>query len=218
MVLTVIALVIMGIFYAIYFGKMLLQKKKGIKTDQIAESQIHNVEFYTEAVMKAATICVVVVEIASVLIGWSLFPVWVRMVGVCMAVAGDVVFGISVWTMKDSWRAGLARADETVMVTDGIYRVSRNPAFLGFDLVYVGILIMFFNPVLLLFSLFAGIMLHLQILQEEKYLPEVFGEEYLEYKKKAGRYLGLKGWIIFICLLVFVIVGVIFIYSIYGHA
>lgn len=76
MVLTVIALVIMGIFYAIYFGKMLLQKKKGIKTDQIAESQIHNVEFYTEAVMKAATICVVVVEIASVLLGWSLFPVW----------------------------------------------------------------------------------------------------------------------------------------------
>ena len=57
-----------------------------------------------------------------------------------LAISGDMVFVISVWTMKDSWRAGVSKTDQTELVTDGIYQISRNPAFLGFDLVYVGIL------------------------------------------------------------------------------
>ncbi|EKC72198.1 isoprenylcysteine carboxyl methyltransferase family protein, partial [human gut metagenome] len=52
-----------------------------------------------------------------------------------MAISGDMVFVISVWTMKDSWRAGVSKTDQTELVTDGIYQISRNPAFLGFDLV-----------------------------------------------------------------------------------
>jgi len=36
------------------------------------------------------------------------------------------------------------------------------------------------------------VMLHLQILQEERYLGTVFGEEYLTYKKCTGRYFGRK--------------------------
>ena len=74
-----------------------------------------------------------------------------------------------------------------------IYWFSRNPAFLGFDLVYIGILLMFFHWILLAASVFAGVMLHLQIVYvEERFLKEVFGEEYLEYQKKVCRYLGRK--------------------------
>ena len=40
--------------------------------------------------------------------------------------------------MKDSWQAGIPDKDKTELVTTGIYRFSRNPAFLGFDLMYVG--------------------------------------------------------------------------------
>lgn len=94
--------------------------------------------------------------------------------------------------MKDSWRAGIAENDKTEIVTRGIYQISRNPAFLGFDCVYIGLLLMFFNPVLLIFSVFAIIMLHLQILQEEQYLPKVFGRDYINYKNKVCRYLGRK--------------------------
>lgn len=51
---------------------------------------------------------------------------------------------------------------------------------------------MFFNWVLLIFSVFAMVMLHLQILQEEKYLPDVFGGEYVSYKESVCRYIGRK--------------------------
>ena len=77
-------------------------------------------------------------------------------------------------------------------MTTGIYSISRNPAFLGFDLVYLGFLLMFFNPVLLVFTIFAVVMLHLQILQEEKFMADTFGSEYEKYRKHVFRYIGSK--------------------------
>ena len=110
-----------------------------------------------------------------------------------VAVVGVAVFIISVLTMRDSWRAGVSKTDKTELVTKGIYKISRNPAFLGFDLMYLGILLMFFNLVLFEVSLFAMLMFHLQIVNvEEEFLLEAFGDEYLRYKKKVCRYIGRK--------------------------
>ena len=95
--------------------------------------------------------------------------------------------------MQDNWRAGVSKTDRTSLVTRGIYRISRNPAFLGFDLVYIGILLMFFNWALLLLSAFAALMFHLQIVNvEEDFLQHAFGEEYSEYKRTVNRYLGRR--------------------------
>ncbi len=62
---------------------------------------------------------------------------------------GVMVFILAVFTMRDSWRAGVSKTEKTELVTSGIYQISRNPAFLGFDLAYTGILWMFFNWVYL---------------------------------------------------------------------
>lgn len=192
MVWQIVAFSILLVFYTIYIGKMISQKKKGIQTDQIARGKKKGKLFRVELMMKIATYSVVAVEVISIILNISSLPKAVRIVGVILGVAGDIVFAIAVWTMRDSWRAGIAENDKTEIVTSGIYRFSRNPAFLGFNLVYLGILLIFFNWVLFVFSAFASIMLHLQILQEEKYLPSVFGEEYLAYKKKVCRYIGRK--------------------------
>jgi protein-S-isoprenylcysteine O-methyltransferase Ste14 len=80
----------------------------------------------------------------------------------------------------------------TGLVTGGIFRVSRNPAVLAFDLVYVGVLAICFNPILATFSLWSMIMLHLQIREEEKFLTGVFGEPYTNYMNRTRRYIGTK--------------------------
>ena len=82
--------------------------------------------------------------------------------------------------------------DKTELVTTGIYRFSRNPAFLGFDLMYVGVLLLYGNLLTLGFSVFAIVMLHLQILQEERHLVNTFGTPYQEYCRHVSRYLGKK--------------------------
>ena len=140
--------------------------------------------------MKIATYSVIIVEVISVIYTANPVPIWIGIVGLVIGTLGVLVFALSVFTMKDSWRAGISENDNTEMVTTWIYSFSRNPAFLGFDLMYLGILLMFFNWVLLLFSMFAMTMLHLQILQEEKFLPSIFGETYLSYKNQVRRYWG----------------------------
>lgn len=85
-------------------------------------------------------------------------------------------------TMKGSWRAGIPEKKETTLVTEGIYRISRNPAFLGFDLMYVGILVAFPNAWHALATALTILLFHKQILGEEHFLEEAFGDDYLKYE------------------------------------
>lgn len=185
------ALLVLAGFYGIYFTKMLVQKRRSIRTRQIGrrkEKTLHTVE----TLMGIATLAAPVAQLLSIAFGWSLLPANARFTGFCIGILGDVIFLLSVLCMKDSWRAGIPDKDKTALVTTGIYRFSRNPAFLAFDFMYVGVLLLYFNPVTAVFSAFAVVMLHLQILQEERYLTDVFGEAYLTYKRHVFRYLGRK--------------------------
>ena len=192
MIFRIIALIIMAAFYACYFIKMLVQKKRGIKTTQIGSGKTGFVKG-VECTMMVSTYLVVVVEIVSVVMGTTIMPPWMRWLGAGIGVLGVIVFIAAVITMRDSWRAGVSTTDNTELVTSGIFSISRNPAFLGFDLVYVGILLMFFNWPLFAASIFAVLMFHLQIVNvEEDFLLDTFGDDYLQYRKRVKRYLGRK--------------------------
>ena len=106
-----------------------------------------------------------------------------RFTGFLIAILGDIVFLVSVICMKDSRRAGIPDKDKTTLVTTGIYKYSRSSAFLGFDFMYIGVLLMYLNPLNAVFSLFAIIMLHMQILQEENILSPCSATATAEYKK-----------------------------------
>ena len=186
-----LAIIVIAVFYAIYFAKMISQKRHGIQTHQIGrvkEKSVHRVE----VLMRIATLAAPVIQIMSIIFGWNHMPVNARFTGFCIGMLGDLIFLISVLCMKDSWRAGVPDKDKTKLITAGIYRYSRNPAFLGFDFMYIGLLLMYFNLSMLVVSAFAIIMLHMQILQEKHFLIDTFGEEYMEYKKHVFRYLGRR--------------------------
>lgn len=187
----ILAIFLLLVFYGSYFAKKLGQKKKGIQTTQIGKGKTGFARM-VEMTMGIATLCIVIVELISIVYDWSMSPVWLRIVGIVLSVIGNVSFITAMLTMRDSWRAGVT-ADKTELITNGIFQVSRNPAFLGFDLVYVGILFLFFNWVLCVFTVFAILMLHLQIVNnEEDAMLAAFGDEYLNYKSKVKRYLGRR--------------------------
>lgn len=192
MVFQIAAVVILIMFYGCYSAKLISQRKKGIRTDQLGKDKVGFVRFI-EVTLKIATYLAAAAEVVSIAMQTSCFPASVRIAGIFIGAIGIIVFIVSVLTMRDSWRAGVSKTDKTELITDGIYRFSRNPAFLAFDLVYLGILLMFFNKVLFAISIFAAIMLHLQIVNvEEDFLMEMFGESYLEYKRSVHRYLGRR--------------------------
>ena len=172
--------------------KMFQQRKQGIQTDHMGKGK-QGIEKKIEIMMKTATILTFIVEIISIYFNTTMFPRSIRMVGILLGMMGDIIFIISVLTMKESWRAGVSYEEKTDLITDGIYQISRNPAFLGFDLVYTGMCFMFFNPVLVVISLLAIIMFHLQIKYvEEPFLKQEFKEQYLQYYQQVNRYIGKR--------------------------
>ena len=84
----------------------------------------------------------------------------------------------------------LKPSDATALVTEGMYRYSRNPMYLGLLLLTIASTIWFgtwFGIVINI--LFIFLINFLQIIPEEEALLEIFGEEYEEYKKNVRRWI-----------------------------
>jgi protein-S-isoprenylcysteine O-methyltransferase Ste14 len=110
--------------------------------------------------------------------------------GVVMAVAGLALAFAFVRefsrarTPVDPW------SSTTAIVTSGPYRISRNPGYLAFALVYAGIAVVTGGTwafVTLVPTLL--VMDRLVIAREERYLERKFGEEYRRYKARTRRWL-----------------------------
>lgn len=190
MFFSIAGLILLACFYGVYFGKMLRQRKAGIRTDQLGADKTGK-EKTIERGVRIASAAVVAAELISLLRHTASFSLPLRIAGLVLSLIGTVLFIAAVVTMKDNWRAGVPANEHTSLVTTGIYRLSRNPAFLGFDLVYLGFFLMFANLPLGLISLSAILLFHLQIVEvEEKYLRKTFGREYADYCREVCRYLG----------------------------
>ena len=194
MAFKIITLSFMAIFYICYFAKMLSQRKQGIKTDQLGKGKVGFVKFI-EITLKITTYLLPIGQVLSIIFYEGTAHIALRIIGVVILALGVLAFILSVLQMKDNWRAGVAKEDKTSLVTRGIYSISRNPAFFGFDLMYIGILFAFFNWYLCYATVFALVFFHLQIVNvEEDFLVEAFGDEYISYRKKVCRYIGRKFW------------------------
>lgn len=179
-------------FYGSYILKAILLKRKGIDTNRLGKGDKPKKTMTVEAALKCLTFLTITLQALCIVLyargNFFIFIAKHNYIGIFISTVGVVIFIISIITMKDSWRAGIDKKQKTELVTNGIYKISRNPAFLGFDLFYIGFTFMFANIILIAMSLISIIFLHIQIMEEEKFLANAFGEKYAEYKKKTARY------------------------------
>lgn len=183
--------VLIALFYIAYFTKMFHQHKRGIQTNQLGVGKKEKRTLYIENTLRFLTSAIVLVMFVSILLNTSMISnVVIRWIGIGIIAAGVFIFIVAMVTMQDNWRAGIPTKERLEIVTKGIYGFSRNPAFVGFDLTYIGACVAFGNYILFAFSIGAIICMHFQILEEEKYMEETFGKSYLNYKMKVRRYLG----------------------------
>ena len=120
-------------------------------------------------------------------------------VSALIAIAG---LSLSAWSIVYMKRVGKGNPFDAMghevaprtkhLMTEGPYKLSRNPMLSGTYLYYVGIVVVFWTWwALLVFAIVASLMM-LQVRSEEKRLEADFGDEYLEYKEHTGRFITLK--------------------------
>lgn len=86
-------------------------------------------------------------------------------------------------TAANPWRP------TTAIATDGPYRLTRNPAYVGMALVYVGIALCSQALwVLVPLPFVLAIIDRGVIAREERYLERKFGQEYLDYTRRVRRW------------------------------
>jgi protein-S-isoprenylcysteine O-methyltransferase Ste14 len=109
-----------------------------------------------------------------------------------LAIAGAMIIVLGV--------ASFRRAKTTInpmkpelsssLVISGIYKLTRNPMYLGFLLVLVGWAVFLSNALAFVFvAAFIFYMNRFQIEPEEKALAGKFGQEFLDYKSRVRRWL-----------------------------
>jgi protein-S-isoprenylcysteine O-methyltransferase Ste14 len=75
------------------------------------------------------------------------------------------------------------------LITDGILNHVRNPMYLGVLLIYVAFLFLSMSLISLLFFIFVVLIYNKMVNYEEKVLEELFGEDWLAYKKRVPKWI-----------------------------
>jgi protein-S-isoprenylcysteine O-methyltransferase Ste14 len=78
----------------------------------------------------------------------------------------------------------------TYLVTDGVFRISRNPMYLGMVAILLGGAVFLGTLTPFLIALIFAILIDIRFIKaEEKMLDDTFGEKWQSYKSKTGRWL-----------------------------
>ena len=103
------------------------------------------------------------------------------------------VIGIVIWFIG-ALRSGMDKnISENNLKTDGIYSRVRNPMYSGLWILCFGISLFWANVFLIpIFFVNWMIMTIVLINTEEKWLANLYGDEYLEYKKRVNRCIPIK--------------------------
>jgi len=102
-------------------------------------------------------------------------------------------FAIAGWALARFIRAHThvdVRKPATTLVTDGPYRISRNPMYLAATLLYAGVAIAFAKPVTLALLAPCLWVMHWGVIaREEKYLEDKFGDDYRAFRSRVRRWI-----------------------------
>jgi protein-S-isoprenylcysteine O-methyltransferase Ste14 len=107
------------------------------------------------------------------------------LIGLAVAAAGVLHFARAKTTVNPT------RPDKaSALVTDGVYRFTRNPMYLGMALVLLGLAVGLGSlPGLLLVPLFIVVLSYSQIMRDEAALSSRVGEAWDVYQSKVPRWL-----------------------------
>ena len=99
-----------------------------------------------------------------------------------------IVIGVAIWYIG-ALRSNMDESiTENKLQTKGIYSWVRNPMYSGWWIALSGIILMWHNAWMLILPLLDWVIITIALINtEEKWLLDLYGQEYAEYKKRVNR-------------------------------
>lgn len=91
--------------------------------------------------------------------------------------------------MQKSWRIGIDEDVKTALVQTGLFKISRNPIFLGMRIMLLGIFLVLPNAVSFAILITGELLIQIQVRLEEDFLTRTHGESYRAYQKQVRRWI-----------------------------
>jgi len=112
----------------------------------------------------------------------------IQIIGFTLIIGGNIVLLIAYRKLGIYWSYPIDGLKKRKLIKSGIYGRIRHPIYLSFNLFCIGFNMLLLDWFLLILYIIGGIGLYFQAIDEEKILIEYFGDEYIEYMKKTGRF------------------------------
>jgi protein-S-isoprenylcysteine O-methyltransferase Ste14 len=112
-----------------------------------------------------------------------------QIAAITISAIGLVWFACTLKTFGESFRVGIDLRTKNELITGGTFALSRNPLYLGFLAFFTGIFLAYPNILSVSFMVFLAAFVHRQILREESFLREHYGQAFAEYCARVRRYL-----------------------------
>jgi protein-S-isoprenylcysteine O-methyltransferase Ste14 len=115
-------------------------------------------------------------------IPWNILGIVPLACGIALNLVADKAFHQAQTTVKPFEQS-------TALITTGVFRISRNPMYLGYVLILIGValIVRSLSPYVVL-PIFAILMDRVFIRVEEQMLEEQFGQAWLEHAQKVRRW------------------------------
>ena len=189
-----ISVILFAAFVALVAGRAAMLRRKGIKA--IVFGATDKTDY-----MLMPFVAAIVYAVCSNAFG---LPIWTPLAALFWKAEAPGAFGIAFCSIAiigicaalvsfgNSFRVGIDDQKPDKLVTTGLFAFSRNPIYLCFDMFFFGLLLIHRNIIITAAAVGFALLIHRQILREERFLASHYGLEYDEYRKKVGRYLSIN--------------------------
>ena len=145
------------------------------------------------------TIIPPVIPLTTMGMGALLHSIWpIQIVGSTIPLwSGSIIAGLSfipailaVWSLRNAGTTADVRRKASKLVTQGIFRYSRNPMYLSMMMLCLAVALMSNSLIMLLLVVPTGSALCLAVIRKEEFLLQSeFGNEYAAYCRSTGRWI-----------------------------
>jgi len=179
------------LFVVMVLVRAAAMRRRGIRA--VVFGQTDKSDFILAPLVLAVAYAALANTLGLPMLGVLIRPLWDNnipgWIGLFLCVAADAGFALTLAVFGDSFRVGIDENKPDKLITNGLFKISRNPVYMCFLIFFAGLFLIHRNIVIAVAVVLFSLAIHRQILREEKFLASHYGAEYEEYRRKVRRYL-----------------------------